>query len=305
MDERVAVITGGSSGIGATLARDLTRAGWRCVLVARGEERLRELAGEIGAEAEICDVGDRAAVDALAARVTERHPQIKLLVNNAGIPARADFISGDAERIENVIRINYLGGVWCLRAFLPALEAAAPSDVVNVVSVAGAVTMPPSGPYAASKHAQLAFSRATAAQLRGRGVRVHTVLPGFAETEGFPQRGVIPKQLEWTVIGPERIARSILGAVEHDRRESFVPWFFRPVAWLQVLRSIARRPDARARELRPTRRGLTLLQLPGTVDEHGRPAAVPADPGDRDLVAADHEVDVDRAAVAASAVLVG
>ena len=96
VDERVAVITGGSSGIGATLARDLTRAGWRCVLVARGEERLRELAEEIGAEAEVCDVGDRAAVDALAARVTERHPQIKLLVNNAGIPARADFISGDA-----------------------------------------------------------------------------------------------------------------------------------------------------------------------------------------------------------------
>ncbi len=57
MDERVAVITGGSSGIGAALARDLTRAGWRCVLVARGEERLRELAGEIGAEAEVCDVG--------------------------------------------------------------------------------------------------------------------------------------------------------------------------------------------------------------------------------------------------------
>src|SRR5580765_7032119 len=235
MDERVAVITGGSSGIGAALARDLTRAGWRCVLVARGEERLRELAEEIGAEAEVCDVGDRAAVDALAGRVTERHPRIKLLVNNAGIPGRADFVSGDPDRIENVMRINYLGGVWCLRAFLPALEAAAPSDVVNVISVAGTVVMPPSGPYGASKHAQLAFSRATAAQLRSRGVRVHSVLPGFAETEGFPQKGVIPKQLEWTIIGPDRIARSILAAVRHDRRESFVPWWYRPVAILQAV----------------------------------------------------------------------
>ena len=107
--------------------------------------------------------------------------------------------------------------------------------MVNVVSVAGTVVMPPSGPYGASKHAQLAFSRATAAQLRGRGVRVHSVLPGFAETEGFPQRGVLPKHLEWTIIGPERIARSILGAVEHDRRESYVPWWYRPVAWLQAL----------------------------------------------------------------------
>jgi uncharacterized protein len=235
VDAPVAVITGGSSGIGAALARNLTREGWRCVLVARGEERLRALAEELGAEAEVCDVGDRASVEALAARITERHPQVKLLVNNAGIPARADFIAGDAERIEAVVRINYLGGVWCLRAFLPALEAAAPSDVVNVISVAGAITVPPSGPYSAAKHAQLAFSRATAAQLRRRGIRVHTVLPGFAETEGFPQRGVIPKHLEWTIIGPERIAKSIVDAVKRDRRESYVPWFYRPLSWLQAM----------------------------------------------------------------------
>src|SRR5712691_2031190 len=235
MDERVAVITGGSSGIGASLARELMRGGWTCVLVARGEDRLRTLAAELGAEAEVCDVGDRAAVDALAARVTARHPRVKLLVNNAGIPGRADFLAGDPARIENVIRINYLGGVWCLRAFLPALEAAAPADVVNVVSVAGTVVMPPSGPYGASKHAQLAFSRATAAQLRGRGIRVHTVLPGFAETPGFPQRGVIPKALEWTVIGPDRIARSIMTAIRRDRREIYVPWFYRPVTLLQAV----------------------------------------------------------------------
>ena len=235
MDERVAVITGGSSGIGADLARLLVADGWRCVLVARGEQRLREVAEELGAEPEVCDVGDRAAVEALAERVTARHPKIKLLVNNAGIPARADFISGDPARIEEVIRINYLGGVWCLRAFLPALEAAAPADVVNVVSVAGTVAIPPSGPYAASKHAQLAFSRATAAQLRGRRIRVHTVLPGFAETAGFPQRTVLPKALQWTIIESDRIARSILAAVRRDRGESFVPWWYRPVAVLQTV----------------------------------------------------------------------
>jgi NAD(P)-dependent dehydrogenase (short-subunit alcohol dehydrogenase family) len=248
MDERVAVITGGSSGIGADLARLLVADGWRCVLVARGGERLRELAAAIGAEAEVCDVADRAAVGALAARVTERHPRINLLVNNAGVPGRADFLAGDPERIENVMRINYLGGVWCLRAFLPALEAAAPADVVNVVSVAGTVVMPPSGPYGASKHAQLAFSRATAAQLRERGIRVHAVLPGFAETPGFPQRGVIPKALEWTIIEPDRIARSILAAVRRDRRESYVPWWYRPVALLQtVTPSLIARILARAR----------------------------------------------------------
>ena len=229
----VAVITGGSSGIGAELARLLTADGWRCVLVARGEERLRALAEELGAEPEVCDVGDRAAVDALAARITARHPRIKLLVNNAGVPGKADFVTGDPERIETVMRINYFGGIWCLRAFLPALEAATPADVVNVVSVAGTVALPPSGPYSASKHAQLAFSRAVAAQLRGRGVRVHTILPGFAPTAGFPEPSVLPKALEWTVIKPERIARSIVRSIADDRRESFVPWWFRSVAILQ------------------------------------------------------------------------
>jgi NAD(P)-dependent dehydrogenase (short-subunit alcohol dehydrogenase family) len=230
---RVAVITGGSSGIGAEVARLLTADGWRCVLVARGEERLRALADELGAEAEVCDVSDRAAVDALAERILARHPRIKLLVNNAGIPGRANFVDGDPERIENVMRVNYFGGIWCLRAFLPALEAARPADVVNVVSVAGTVVLPQSGPYAASKHAQLAFSRAVAAQLRSRGVRVHTVLPGFAPTAGFPEPSVLPKALEWTVIDAERIARTIVQAVAHDRRESFVPWWFRSVAVLQ------------------------------------------------------------------------
>jgi uncharacterized protein len=233
VNERVALITGGSSGIGAALARELVGQGWTCVLVARGEERLRALAEELGTESEVCDVGDRAAVEALAARVIGRHPRIRLLVNNAGIPGRADFVGGDPERIENVMRINYLGGVWCLRAFLPALEAAAPADVVNVVSVAGTAVLPQSGPYAASKHAQLAFSRAVAAQLRPRGVRVHAILPGFSPTEGFPEPSVLPRALEWTVIEPERIVRAIVRAVDHDKRESFVPWWFRSVAALQ------------------------------------------------------------------------
>jgi NAD(P)-dependent dehydrogenase (short-subunit alcohol dehydrogenase family) len=233
MEKRVAVITGGSSGIGAEVARLLTAAGWSCVLVARGEERLRAVAEELGAAAEVCDVSDRAAVEALAARITARHPRIKLLVNNAGVPGRADFLDGEPERLEPVMRVNYLGGIWCLRAFMRALEAAAPSDVVNVVSVAGTVVLPQSGPYAASKHAQLAFSRAVAAQLRPRGIRVHTVLPGFAPTAGFPEPSVLPKALEWTVIDAERIARTIVHSITHDKRESFVPWWFRGMAVLQ------------------------------------------------------------------------
>ena len=144
--DRVAVVTGASAGIGAEIARGLARKGWHCVLLARREDRLRPVAEETGGEMEICDVSDRAAVDAVAARVLDRHPLVHLLVNNAGIPARAGFLDGDPQAIEDVIRTNYLGGVWCLRAFLSGLERAAPSDVVNIVSVAGDVAFPPLGP---------------------------------------------------------------------------------------------------------------------------------------------------------------
>jgi NAD(P)-dependent dehydrogenase (short-subunit alcohol dehydrogenase family) len=231
---RVAIVTGASSGIGAELARGLARSGWTCVLLARREERLRALAAETGGEYEICDVADRVAVEATATRVLARHPSVHLLVNNAGVAGRTDFLSGDPELIEDVIRTNYLGSVWCLRAFLPGLEAGSPSDVVNIVSVAGVVAFPPSGPYSASKHAQLAFSRATAAQLRGRGIRVHTVKPGFVETEGFPQSW-LPAPVRRLVVGPERIAAHILDSVEHGRGETSVPRYYGVGGALQAL----------------------------------------------------------------------
>ena len=204
------------------------------MLLARREERLRALAEETGGEYELCDVADRLAVEAVAARVLERNPRIHLLVNNAGIAGRTDFLAGDLERIEEVMRTNYLGSVWCLRAFLPGLEAAAPSDVVNVVSVAGVVAFPPSGPYSASKHAQVAFSRATAAQLRSRGIRVHTVKPGFVETEGFPQAW-LPRPVRRLVVGPKDIARHILDSLERGRGETSVPRYYGLAGALQAL----------------------------------------------------------------------
>ena len=233
--DRVAVVTGASSGIGAALARRLAGDGYTCVLLARRERLLRELAAEVGGEAEVCDVADREAVERVAAAVLERHPRIALLVNNAGIPARTTFL-GDPDRIEQVLRVNYLGSVWCLRAFLPGLEAARPSDVVNVVSVAGTVAAPSGGPYAASKHAQLAFSRSVQPLLRTRGVRVHAVLPGPVETEGFPQRGKMGNRfLEPTIVEPEDVAERIVSMIGRGRVESFIPRWYRLVGLAQAL----------------------------------------------------------------------
>jgi short-subunit dehydrogenase len=207
------------------------------VLVARGVERLRALAEEVGeAEIEPCDVADRDAVERMAAAVRERHPAVHLLANSAGVPGRAGFTTIEPERLEQVLRTNYLGSVWCLRALLPALETAGRADVVNIVSVAGTVAFAPSGPYSASKHAQLAFSRSVTAELRPRGIHVHTINPGFVETEGFPQRTALSSPVfRRLVIEPEDVAKAVLGAVDRDRREIFIPRLFRIAAIAQAL----------------------------------------------------------------------
>ena len=220
------MITGASSGIGEAIARELARTGWHCVLLARRADELQRIAAEIEGEWEVCDVSDRAQVDEVAARVLDRHPSIGLLVNNAGIPARGSFLDIDPELVERVTAVNYLGGVWCLRAFAPGLRQAAPSHVVNLVSVAGTVAFAPAGAYAASKHAQLAFSRSTAALLRGSGIQVHTVMPGFVETEGFPQRATLRSPLlRRFVIEADDVANAVVKAVEKNRGEVTVPWF--------------------------------------------------------------------------------
>ena len=218
------MVTGASSGIGEAVARELARKGWRCVLLARRTEHLERITAEIGAEWEACDVSDRAQVDEVAARVLARHPSIGLLVNNAGVPARGSFLDVEPDVIERAIRVNYLGSVWCLRAFAPGLHEGA--HVVNLVSVAGTVAFAPAGAYAASKHAQLAFSRSVTALLRPRGVQVHTILPGFVETEGFPQRAKLrSKFLLRFVIEADDVARAVVKAVERGKQEMTVPWF--------------------------------------------------------------------------------
>ncbi|MGH3138062.1 MAG: SDR family NAD(P)-dependent oxidoreductase [Gaiellaceae bacterium] len=239
-DRRVAVVTGASSGIGEATARELAKRGWLCVVLARRADRLEALATEIDGEWEVCDVSDRAQVDDVAARVLDRHPAIALLVNNAGVPARGSYLDIDPERIELVTAVNYLGGVWCLRAFEPGLRAAAgtgAAHVVNLVSVAGTVAFAPAGAYSASKHAQLAFSRSTAALLRGSGIQVHAIMPGFVETEGFPQRKTLSSRLlRRFVIEADDVAKAIVGAVERGKGEVTVPWF--PYRFISIAQAL-------------------------------------------------------------------
>ena len=219
---RIAVVSGASSGIGAELVRGLRAKGYVTVGLSRRDSEADEH--------ETCDVSDRAQVDAVAARVLERHPAIDLLVCNAGVSGRGGFLTATPERIEGTMRTNYLGSVWLVLAFLPGLGRG--SHVATVVSVAGSFA---AGPYSASKHAQLAFSRSLAVELAPRGVSVHTVSPGFVETPGFPQRERFGPTGRRFVVDPPLVAERLITAVERGRSEIVVPRWYRPAGWLQAL----------------------------------------------------------------------
>jgi short-subunit dehydrogenase len=226
---RVAVVTGASSGIGEATARALAARGWHCVLVARRAELLEQLAAEIGGAAEPCDLLDRDATTRLGERLCRTHEAIGLLVNSAGALSRGTADKVDLDELDWIVRLNYLTGVWTTRSLLPSLLRAGEtrgSHIVNVASIAGVIAFPAGTAYSASKHAQVAFSRSLTAALRSTGVRVHTILPGFVVTEGFPHPRFWETRLgRRFVVGPERVAEAIVGAVEKGKAEVTVPWF--------------------------------------------------------------------------------
>ena len=234
----VAVVTGASSGIGEATARLLAAEhAAELVLVARREDRLRALAGELGASYCAYDLTEEGAPGRVRAHVEERHGRLDLLVNNAGAAWRATFAEGGWENVQRHMAVNFDAVVRLTEALLPLLRRSAPSAIVNVSSTAGRVARPGSGAYSAAKFALAGWSDALAGEEAPNGVHVGLVLPGFITTEGFPQRELNDNPLTRRLVStPERAARAILDAGLNGKRERYVP---RPYGIAAALRVIA------------------------------------------------------------------
>jgi short-subunit dehydrogenase len=235
----VALVTGASSGIGAATARRLAgEPGARLVLVARREDRLRELADELGgADVLAEDLTGEEAPARIAAEVERRHGRLDLLVNNAGTAWRGRFADTGWEHVRRHMEINFDAVVRLTEALLPLLRRSAPSAIVNVSSVAGRVARGNSGAYSASKFALAGWSDALHLEERRHGVHVGLVLPGFVATEGFPQRELTERALTRRIVSaPEAVAEAIVDAGLRGKAERYVP---RPYAVIPVLRMLA------------------------------------------------------------------
>lgn len=186
--DKVVLVTGASSGIGAELARQFAQAGARLALAARDVARLDAVATECraaGADAFVVpvDVSDEASCHDMVAKTIEHFGSLDLLVNNAGLgsSARLDEIT-DLSIYETLMRVNYLGSVWCTAHALPHLKRSR-GQVVAIASLAGLVGVPKRTAYCASKHAMAGFFDALRVELIGSGVDVTVIYPGFVFSE--------------------------------------------------------------------------------------------------------------------------
>src|SRR5206468_2728177 len=144
---------------------------------ARREDLLNELGEEIrsfGGQALVvgCDVSEIGQVQELAARTEASFGRCDVLVNNAGIPGGGPFAELSLDQIERIARVNYLGVLYCTKAFLPMMVAAGRGHVVNVASLAGRFAVPGSSVYSSTKHAVVAFSEALHFEMAPRGILV-------------------------------------------------------------------------------------------------------------------------------------
>jgi uncharacterized protein len=235
---KTAIVTGASSGIGEAAARHLGGDGWRLLLVARREDRLKALADSLPDASYLAlDVTEADAPRKVKAAVEERFGgRLDLLVNNAGGSWRAPFAEGGYENVHKTMELNFDSPVRLTETLLPLLRASAPSSIVNVASIAGRVARSTAGSYGASKAALIGWTDSLHLEERSGGVHVGLVLPGFVSTEGFPQEGLKRNPAtRWIVGKPEQVADAIVAAGPGGRAERIVPRGYAAFPFLRIV----------------------------------------------------------------------
>ena len=241
VDGRTALITGASSGLGEVFARRLAERGYNLLLTARREERLNKLRDEleakhsIAAEVFAADLAKAEDVERLAGRIDEMD-SLEMLVNNAGYGTAGNFAEVDIQGQADMIQVHVVAAVRLARAALPGMIARGTGAIVNVSSVAGFLTGGGSVTYCATKAYLTSFSQSLQVELKGTGVRVQALCPGFVYT-GFHDtaaletfsRSQIPKFL-W--MSADYVVDASLKTLEKNRPICIPSWKYRLIVAL-------------------------------------------------------------------------
>jgi NADP-dependent 3-hydroxy acid dehydrogenase YdfG len=224
-DDKVFLITGASSGIGAATARRAAAAGYRMVLAARSVDRLEALAAELGGDGRAlavgCDVTDWGQQEAMVAQALERFGRLDVAFANAGFGASRGFLNDDPEHWREMVLTNVLGAAYTVRATLPALQEST-GHILLTGSVAGRRAIPGSL-YSSTKWAISGMGESLRQDVDGTGIRVTIVEPGQVDTPFFDNPG--EGRLE-----PDDIARAVMFAVEQPPHVDLNEILIRPTA---------------------------------------------------------------------------
>lgn len=219
ISQPVALVTGGSRGIGRAIVDALAKEGWKVFFCSQSAESAAQASQELAArfqgqiQGRACDVGQQDAVDDLVSWAVAEAGRIDCLVNNAGIGhfGPVDEISGEAWR--QLIRTNLNGAFYATRAVVPRMKAQGGGWIINIASLAGKNPFAGGAAYNASKFGMVGFSEASMLDLRPYGIRVAAILPGSVRTEfSHPRPGASD---DWK-LAPEDVARTVVDLLHHD-----------------------------------------------------------------------------------------
>jgi short-subunit dehydrogenase len=230
----VVFLTGASSGIGEALARHYAERGATLGLMARRADRLDALRQSLpgGADTYVADVRDLPALRAAAADFMARHGAPDLVVANAGIShGTLTEHAEDVEVFRQILDVNVAGMVGTFHAFVPAMRRAGRGTLAGVASVAGYRGFPGAGAYSASKAAAIRYLESLRVELRGTGVKVATICPGYIDT---PMTEKNPYPMPF-IITAEEFARRFARAMDAGKTYAIIPWQMAIVARLLAL----------------------------------------------------------------------
>ena len=187
--KKVIVITGGSDGLGKTLAESLSKENY-IVILATNEEKLVSVANSNNCNYKVCDVSNYSLVEKCIAEIIEKFGKIDVLINNAGLWIQEELDSNDSERINSVVDVNLLGVINCSKAVIPSMKQNRDGLIININSQAGINHKAERVVYNATKWGVTGFSKSLADEVAKYGIRVTNVMPGMMKTDMFNKMNI-------------------------------------------------------------------------------------------------------------------
>lgn len=218
LNGKVAVVTGGASGIGAACAREFSRLGASVALADLNRDGANAVAEQIGGLAVQCDVGKEEEIDSLVATVERELGTIDVFFSNAGIGSGGGPLDAPVEAWQEQWQVNVMAHVYAVRAVLPGMLERGSGYLLHTASMAGILTSPGNAIYATTKHAVVGLAEWLAVTYHDRGVRTSLLAPLAVRT---PMLGDVPDDGSNAAIGPirepEEVARQVVEAMAEER----------------------------------------------------------------------------------------